>query len=1435
MGNSALATATQIGFTLAGFAIAGPFGAAIGAGLGAFVAQELFGEDIEVSRGRIADLKVSVSQYGDALPAVWGCSRFGGSAYFNTDLIEKVHKESESGKGGQTVTSKTFYYSITIGYKFTENHQSFPVVAIPQLWANGKMIADYTATTTPPVAAKYVGEGGGPFNSGIIRFRLGGEDQLPDPAYEEIAGVGTTPSDRGYSTVVLEDFPLEDFGNVAPQLNALVCTAVSDNFPAVQMTWTQNTKSLRFIPGTRLIYVEGDGREPILVNSDTRQFERTGVELEPLVGSGNGNGDDPSGFDDVDRFGRGVSLATNLATEVIVFLHSVETYEVIARGENDTSLVGATIVRFFGPNDERIIVLATPVQGRYIVYGSTNTIAVSPTTGNTFTGQLLPTIKPTTLWSSHSPALANTDIVGVDGLTGDLWTGHDSGADTILVHWDLQMNEIERFTLTSIQLDTGDKSGLGYDAVSHSFFHVDGTTLWRFEIDTQTVTTLALPGNTNDNEAAFRSISNGIVYLQGGLFGGSVYQVDVANMVNLQTYDLSDWNAAAPEAGASRSPLYDPVLHAVIVSDTTNDPVNWIFLDRVSTDGVTLESILNNEVLRSGYEGGANDRDATDHASTIVLGWAAGNQTAVVGESDQQADLYKFGHVESDHKIKFPARWRATSFALTDDDLGVVPEGSEPSRKLQIERIDQSDLPVQSELQFSDPALDYQEGLQRAALVPETVPGTDKNTSRSFRVVLTNEEAKQREFQNLITKYQDQQVYRFTTFHNNMTIDPGDTGTLTADGTSHLVMVTETSLGANFIYECEAVGFAIPTLSEADAMLTELGTLNASLLANGPDGFIAQTIPQPNQTKFVMIDAPFMIDEVDPGNSRILNQMVAQRSSSSLSWDGAIIQKAPDGENYTDWHFYESTQEGEIGLVTSALGETRTWTVVDTVNTVNVSFRDDLVLTSVSDADFFAGKNNFMIGKEFIRARDVTDLGNGEWTLSHLLRGLRGTEYAVAERRWSTAGTFDHTKWEYAFYLGDVADSNKADAKSLPLTDLNLQYYYKAISIGGLVDTGEEKIFTNTGNSHRPYAPASIAGTKSGNDWSITWLRRNRIGGELHDFSDVPLTDPDIYEVDVMSEDGATVVRTITTTASAAGSVISGSTCTYKEADMQTDFENPVANGYPLYRLAVNVYQVNSETVGRGFPGAAVVEDFPDPLPNDANRSNMSLLLQLNDLSPLDKSPEANTINVDNGLSLVSGDWVGPDGAFGNPVSQYGDATVKFSGGTLCGMHIDRADMGTAFDFGSGDFTIEAWVDRTAELNNANFVAIWSSAGNREWRFAQGSSGPRLEFFYSTDGTNNDSILVNYPDADTTLAHIAVSRVGSTLSLYYRGTRLGTKDMTGVTIFSGGAADLTIGRDGLDTSNTRWSGRMDSIRIYKGVGLYSGATITRPPHAFSTT
>ncbi len=196
--------------TAAAGAAAGSFGGGVvgalagsvikaGAGyVGRTIDNNIFGGGrLPAARGlRLADLSVQTSTYGKMIPIVYGQARIAGNVIWSRPIKETATTSNASvgGKGGATKVSQsqtTYSYSVTLAIAICEGE----IDSVLRVWADASVI-DIT--------------------QGIYRLYKGDEAQLPDPYIEGIEGIGKTPAYRGLSYVVIEDFPLANYGNRIP-------------------------------------------------------------------------------------------------------------------------------------------------------------------------------------------------------------------------------------------------------------------------------------------------------------------------------------------------------------------------------------------------------------------------------------------------------------------------------------------------------------------------------------------------------------------------------------------------------------------------------------------------------------------------------------------------------------------------------------------------------------------------------------------------------------------------------------------------------------------------------------------------------------------------------------------------------------------------------------------------------------------------------------------------------------------------------------------------------------------------------------------------------------------------------------------------------------------------------------------------------------------
>jgi hypothetical protein len=156
---------------------------------------------------RLDNLDVQSSTYGRMIPILYGTSRMAGNIIWSLPIQETATSHNGGGKGGltarQTEGNVSYSYSVTLAIAICEGE----IDEILRVWADAKVI-DPT--------------------QGTYRIYTGSESQMPDSLIESIEGVGNTPAFRGLAYVVIEDFPIGDFGNRIPNFTFEVRRSVTE-------------------------------------------------------------------------------------------------------------------------------------------------------------------------------------------------------------------------------------------------------------------------------------------------------------------------------------------------------------------------------------------------------------------------------------------------------------------------------------------------------------------------------------------------------------------------------------------------------------------------------------------------------------------------------------------------------------------------------------------------------------------------------------------------------------------------------------------------------------------------------------------------------------------------------------------------------------------------------------------------------------------------------------------------------------------------------------------------------------------------------------------------------------------------------------------------------------------------------------------------------
>lgn len=222
----------------------------------------------------------------------------------------------------------------------------------------------------------------------------------------------------------------------------------------------------------------------------------------------------------------------------------------------------------------------------------------------------------------------------------------------------------------------------------------------------------------------------------------------------------------------------------------------------------------------------------------------------------------------------------------------------------------------------------------------------------------------------------------------------------------------------------------------------------------------------------------------------------------------------PTAETPALWSPVAVIQVGAIfGRATSVLG-TSTPNAYDTTNTVDVELIDG-ELSSVTYERMTRGSNRVMVGGELLGFEVATATGDQTYTLSNLLRGLRGTDPTVTHQ----------VDEDFLVLSREALVFYPLNAGAVGQTR-----YYKFVPVGAAIEDCPYIEVVVGGINSRPLAPATAVGWRdASNNVSVSWSRVSRAIGLDATTTAGPVVDPNVwYEVEV-GPDGSTVYRTIRT------------------------------------------------------------------------------------------------------------------------------------------------------------------------------------------------------------------------------------------------------------------------------------------------------------------
>jgi hypothetical protein len=478
-------------------------------------------------------------------------------------------------------------------------------------------------------------------------------------------------------------------------------------------------------------------------------------------------------------------------------------------------------------------------------------------------------------------------------------------------------------------------------------------------------------------------------------------------------------------------------------------------------EAITLGQIVADLSDRAGLA--SSEYDVTD-LEDIVPGYTLATQASARDDMSPLQNAWPFDATESSGVVTFVRRGHASVVTIPDTDLAAYEANGSPPAVLAIKRALETDLPRTVSVRYRSLDADYQDGQQYDRRLQTN---SINEITLDLPIAMTDTFARSVASVYLFGAWFSRTTFSFWTSYKYAYLEPTDVIGIGV----YTMRITKKTEGANGVIAWEAI---------AD----DPSLWVRSSAGSGGVGMGDTTIASKDPSTVLLLNLP-LISDTDEASGYYA---AMYSSTGAAKWSARLYKSIDGGTTYTD---VDGSLTADVVGTTTALGNFYGGNTFDEVNILTVTIGDGGgELSSVSAASVLAGQNLALVGNEIIGYRDATLTAPGVYDLTGLLRGRRGTEWAMA---------------------GHVADDVFVALPTSvnlpgPTSELGVSVKYKAVTKGTSVAAATAQDFVNVGRALRPYAPVELSGGSVGSgDIMVKWVRRGRTNAAWLDNVDVPL------------------------------------------------------------------------------------------------------------------------------------------------------------------------------------------------------------------------------------------------------------------------------------------------------------------------------------------
>lgn len=1163
---------------------------------------------------RLKDLSVSASSYGNPIPQAYGTMRVASNMIWANPIQE--HKSTQ--KAGLGSFYKQYTYTVDMALALCYG----PVQSIRRIWANGKLIFDATGASPSVNNGKY-----------LYTFYDGTEDQLPDPAIQASVGASNAPAYRGICYIVFTQFLLTDFGNQIPQISVELYAGPAQATPYTDLTNDGSARltgygnaspyAVDFDRGVMYIY---DPTTYTISTVSTTTGIKTGSANPILAPEDIWDSGHLSAVWDISYYGEvfvtmGQQNLSRYARLEPSSLNVISTISHAIPGDSypaynpplsppfipaanqvyyDTAGMNALIVSYRGECWYTDLTLSPALTNIIGTFGDLYTLRVFCPIDQGFWAMLI------------GGSIFDTSNTLTLKFVSELAFLDDSYQDYVLENPDAGIGSTGMLPI-AVVMDTDTSSVIMFFSCKHT----DNTYAAKYTRDTRSVIwQVKIPEGFSDNDYRARRLeSNQVAWVSGTkLF---IMDTSDGSFVNLTPagaqlapgvfglieeivglhYNPGESGYTLPSGTAQGGVFYDGRSGNMISLGGNGDVPRIIRVGYFANVAVDLQFILESMLLQAGLLPDQFDMSAL--AAVSVNGYGFAQMTDLKSVIEELTQVFLFDIVERDGKLVAVVRGGTDSVETISYKALSAQGNNEPDKAnfWKETRLSEADLPAQISLTYYNLEQDFETSTATSKRIFAPVPTMFSRQQEGVEATISfhPDDAKDRANAMLYTTWAERTKHETRIPLAYAYLDPTDLITVNlADGRSYFERILQMEMGADYCSNMNTSG-------------QDSGVYSFDLTADGGNGF-TQTVQPPQPARMFVFNTPYLRDTDTSGDGSVSVYYTGVANLGGYAFEGATTFIAVDNSNYQVLDIVEN--DVEWGILSGTLASpSHGCFALDWGNTItiypSVSW---FALETITDDQLWAGGNMCIVGDEVISFRDAVQNTDGSWTISNLLRGLRGTEWACDS----------HIANEPFVFLS----TSTIQIEQKQIDAGGQDFWYKAVGTGTSLSSAIALEIEYEPRDLMPYAPAQLAAAWSGGDISISFSRRTRYGGNMTDGTGtVPLHETqEAYEVDIY--DGDTVVRTLSVNNGA--TPVDFPSVTYPAADIVADFTDP------LTTVTVEVYQLG--ITGRGFGTKATLTISGTPSPT-ARYWGASALTSLAESDILALSNEDISNDFDNTVS----------------------------------------------------------------------------------------------------------------------------------------------------------------------------------------------------------